>query len=333
MRRFRFPFAYQPKVNLRNTIIYSSIFKQHIFAYLQSKYKCINIDPAFIVDNKKSSISYLTGDRIMSFDNKATNSIYSLNSTQDNYLLLASKLFKTENLITFAPFIKRDAKQTNLDSIINWNINIELSMPINLNINYFTVLSKELFYALGDLTSLPELKKIYKVNDKRIRGMNFHVVDAQKIESSYPTLPLKDAFNHYCSEHRFVIIQNNIKQLKSGKSLEQCIPTAQDKNLSCGLYVYDDTNNKPINLISVYKRPEGLLSKKQLNDSNPLELANELYDQGMFDKTRPTNIAVVINFTNLLFYFLEKIHLAEVVKSVWPDEFIDFVKTEKIEIF
>lgn len=333
MKRFRFPFAYEPKVNLRNTVIYSSIFRQQIFAYLQSKYRCINIDPALIVDNKNSAISYLSGDRIMSFDNKANNSIYSLNSSQDNYLVLASRLFKTENLLTFAPFIHRDAKQTNLDSIIRWNFDMELSMPVNLNVNYFTTLAKELFFGMSELTNSQELRRIYKVNNKKTQGMNFQVVDAQKIESSYPTLPLNDAFNHYCSEHKFVIVQNNIKQLKSGKCLESSIPTAQDKNLSCGLYVYDDTNNKPILLINICKRPDGYLSKKQLNDTNPLELANDLYDHGVFDKTRPTNISVIINFTNLLFYFLDKIHLAEVVKSVWPDEFIDFVKTEKIEIF
>lgn len=333
MKRFKFPFAYEPKVNLKNTIVYSSIFKQHIFDFLKNKYKCINIDPTFIVGNKNSQVSYLFGDRMMSFDNKANNSIYLLNSAQDNYLLLAGKTLKNENFITYAPFIKRDATQTNLDSIINWQIDVELSMPLNLNMNYFTTLARETFYSIANIANNSELKKIHRPDYKKINPKDFDIVSAQKIENSYPTLPLHEAFAHYCSQHKFVIVVGNLRKLKSGKNFEQSIPTAQDNDLSCGLYVYDKVNNKPINLINVCKRPDGITSKKQLSDTNPIELANELYDKNLFIKDRPTNISLVINYTNLLFYFLDKIHLAEVVKSVWPDEFIKFVKTEKIEIY
>lgn len=119
MKRFKFPFAYKPKVSLKQTIIYSDIYKNHIFKHLQNKYKCIYLDPAYIVDNKKSALGYLNGDRVISFDNKENNTIISLNPIQDNYLTIASSIFPTDNLITFAPYIKRDAKQTNLDSIMN----------------------------------------------------------------------------------------------------------------------------------------------------------------------------------------------------------------------
>lgn len=333
MKRFKFPFAYEPKVDLKNTIIYSDIFKQQIFKYLQSKHKCIYIDPAFIVDNKKSALAYLSGDRIMSFDNKENNSIFCLNSAQDNYLVLASNIFKTDNLVTFAPYIKRDAKQTNLDSIMNWEIDAELSIPIGMNITYFTTFIKEVFYDLVNIAYLPELKKIYKVNTKKISPKDFTIIDAQKIESSYPTLSLQEAFKHYCSQHKFVIVQHNIKKLKSGRSLEPSIPTAQDNDLSCGLYVFDEVNQEPLLLIGLVKRPNGTTSKIQLNEINPLEITNDLYDHRLFNKQRPTNISLVINYTNLLFYLLDKIHLAEVVKSVWPDEFIDFVESEKLEIF
>lgn len=333
MRRFNFPFAYEPKVNLKNTIIYSSIFKQKIYSYLETKYKCIILDPTLIVDNKNSALSYQSGDRVLSFDNKANNSIFLFNSTQDNYLELLSNTFKTENFVVFAPNIKRDATQSNLDSVIDWRFNVELSIPVNMNIEYFTTLAKETFYALVNLTYLTELKNICKVNAKKISVSNFYVVDAQKIESSYPTLSLKEAFNHFCSQHKFVIVQNNIKKLKSGQSIEPFVSTAHDDNISCGLYVYDETNEQPVNLINVCKRPDGETAKRQLNDSNPIEITNNLYDNRLFNKKRPCNISLSINYTNFLFYFLDKIHLSEVVKSVWPDDFIDFVNSEKIEIF
>ncbi|MCQ2956641.1 MAG: hypothetical protein MJ233_02030 [Mycoplasmoidaceae bacterium] len=119
MKRFNFPFAYEPKVNLKDTILYSSILKQQIIDYLIDRFKCIPLDPALIVDNKKSSLAYAFGDRIMSFDNKTNNSIFCFNSQQDNYLMLLSSTLKNENILMFAPYIRRDAAQTNLDSIIN----------------------------------------------------------------------------------------------------------------------------------------------------------------------------------------------------------------------
>ncbi|MCQ2956642.1 MAG: hypothetical protein MJ233_02035 [Mycoplasmoidaceae bacterium] len=189
-------------------------------------------------------------------------------------------------------------------------------MPINLNMEYFVTLAKEVFISLIDLGNQPKLSKIHKLNKKKISFSDITVVDAQKIESSYPTLSLREAFDHFCSQNKFVIVKNNIKKLKSGKSLETFVPTAQDTDLSCGLYVYDDINNKAIHLINVCKRPDGYMSNKQLNDNNPLEVTNEIYDEEIFDKQRPTNISLVINFTNLVFYFLDKVHLAEVVKSV-----------------
>ncbi|XQP55432.1 MAG: hypothetical protein ACOQNV_01565 [Mycoplasmoidaceae bacterium] len=333
MKRFKFPFAYEPKVNVKNTIIYSSILKNKIFEYLNNKYKCVYVDPAMVVDNKQSSLAYVNGDRVISFDNKPNNSIFMFNSAQDNYLLLLSNTFKNQHIATFTPFIRRDAKQTNLDSIINWEIAVELSMPINLNIDYFATLIRETYAALTNIANSNDLKSIHVLDKHKSNTVNFAVIDAQKIESLYPTLTLEEAFTHYCSEHKFVIVQNNIKKLRSGKTLSAFIPTAQDSELSCGLYVYDEINNKPIHLINVCKRPEGIVSKNQLLDTNPYEITNELYDSRIFEKDHPTNISLVINFTNLLFFFLDKVHLAEVVKSVWPDEFIDFVNKEKIEIF
>lgn len=333
MKRFKFPFAYEPKVNVKNTMIYSSILKNKIFEYLNNKYKCIYVDPAMVVDNKQSSLAYVNGDRVISFDNKPNNSIFMFNSAQDNYLLLLSNIFKNQHIVTFAPFIRRDAKQTNLDSIINWEIAIELSMPINLNIDYFATLIRETYVALTNIANSNDLKNIHVLDKNKSNAVDFAVIDAQKIESSYPTLSLEEAFTHYCSEHKFVIVQNNIKKLRSGKALSAFIPTAQDSELSCGLYVYDETNNKPIHLINVCKRPDGIVSKNQLLETNPYEITNELYDSKIFEKDHPTNISLVINFTNLLFFFLDKVHLAEVVKSVWPDEFIDFVNKENIEIF
>lgn len=333
MKRFHFPFDYKPKVSLQDTLHYANLLKQKIFNFLQEQYKAIYLDPALIVSNKESSLSYTNLDRYVGFDNKVINMIAAFNNCQDNYLTLASSKFKHKNIFTYCPSIKRDAKLTNTSSMINWMINIELAMPDdNLNIEYFSQFAKDTFAKIATLTQAKDLENIFEVDKKKIKSNQWKTFEAQKLEDGYPTLNLSQSLKHICSAHKFVIVQNNLKRLKSNNSVEQYVATGQDLDCSCGLYVYDFVNDAAINLINICKRPSGQKSFDQLKNINPLELDNQIYDKQLFDQDRPTNMSISINFTNLLFYLLDKVHLAEVVSSIWPDEFIEFIKTEKVDI-
>lgn len=334
MKRYNFPFDYEPKLDIKNTMLYSSTLKQLIFNYYTNKYHVIYVDPALLVTTKNSACGHANNDRTISFDNKVTNTTVSLNNVQDNYLMIQSSVLKNQNLLSYVPFIRRDAKQTNTESVFNWNIVLDLAMPKeNLNIDYFCNGIKTLFGEICNITRNEELKKIFTVQTKKVRPYGFSIITLQKLEDEYPTLSIKEALRHYVAKHNFTIVINNYKKTESNQWLESPVLTAIDFELCCGLYVYDDVNDEAINIINICKRPDGKVSYNQLNAFNPIELTNNLYDERIFDKDRPTNMSVSINFTNLLYYLLDKIHLSEVVASIWPDEFIEFVKKAKIEIF
>lgn len=333
MKRFRFPFDYKPKVSLKDTIAFANLLKQKLFTYFQERYNAISIDPALVVSNRESSLAYTNNDRYVSFDNKANNLISIFNNCQDNYLTLMSQTLRHKNIYSYNPIIKRDAKLTNTSSMITWNMNLELAMPEDsLNIAFFNKFGKELFQVIKGFVQIPRIKSIFEVSRKKINVKEWRVVEAQKIEDSYRSLTLEQGVNHFCSNNLFVIINNNFKRLRSNNSVEDYVSTSQDLNCSCGFYVYDFINDKAINIINIFKRPSGETSHEQLKTTNPIELDEQVYNPKIFDANRPTNMSVNINFTNLIFYLLDKIHLAEVVSSIWPDDFMDFVKTEKIEI-
>ncbi len=333
MKRFNFPFNYKPAVSLKDTLVYANGLKENIFSFFEAQYKTIYLDPALVVPCKNTYLAYENDDRFVSFDNKANNLISAFNNCQDNYFTLAANKFRRRNICTFAPLIRRDAKLTNTSSMVQWIIDLELAMPEdNLNINYFSSFIQDLYKKILSFCEKPSLQKIHNINPKKKAPRSWKILDARKIERSYPTLSLEQSVNHICSNNRLAIVTNNFKKLKSNKSIEQYVPTAHDLDCSCGLYVYDYANDSTINLINICKRPTGKKSFEQLKSSNPIELENEIYDSKLFDKTRLTNMSITINFTNLLYYLLDKIHLAEVVSSVWTDEFMEFVETEKIEI-
>jgi len=334
MKRFNFPIDYKPKVSLHDTLIYSSSLKNAIFGFLYEQYKTIYIDPCLFVSNLQSCLCYTWQDRYVSFDNKINDLIACFNSTQHNFLMLASKLFHNENYATFAPAFNRDAKLTNLSSMLSWMIHVELAMPEeNMNDNYFVKFCQILFDRIAKIVKTNELAKLYEVDEAKFKPVDgFNVAEANKIERNYPTLSLADGFNLYCAKNKFVIVKGVFKPLKTNQSIQPTIPTSYDQDCCCGLYVYDYVNDEPINLINIFKRPDGEKAFTQLNKSNPIELENHVYNDELFDKNRKVNLGITINFSNLLFYLLDKVHLAEVVSSVWSDEFIKFIKEEKIEI-
>jgi len=334
MKRYNFPIDYIPKLSLHNTIIYSTLLKNAIFQSMYEQYKTIYIDPCLFVTNLQSTLCYTSEDRYVSFDNKDNDLIACVNNVQDNYLMVASKLFPNENYITFAPNFKRDAKLNNVSSMLEWVIQVELAMPEdNMNIEYFTKFIQKIFADISELVKQDELAKIYKVDQAKFKPLKkFDIVDAAKIERSYPTVSLHDACRIYCSTNKFVVVTNNFKPLRTNHTIEETSSTAFDQDCTCGLYVYDYINDKYINLINMVKRPSGEKAFTQLNKSNPIELENQVYSDEIFDKNRKTNLGITINFSKLLFYLLDKIHLAEVVASVWPEDFLKFVKSEKIDI-
>lgn len=334
MQRYNFPYNYKPKISLENTYLYSSYFYQHLIHFFTKKYDAHLVVAPNVASFSKNIKSYSKNAREICFDNLNTDQIFLINQNVDTYLLMLSNVFKNKALICLNQTINRDAKLTNVDSMVNVDLYLDIpSLISNQTTKHFSNLILQILTDITQIMSQNELLKIYRTSTFKKNSKKYIYIDAQKIENDYPFFKLERAFDHYCSQNKKnVIVLDSLKQLKSENFFKQPNFVSQNLNASCSLYVFDNNNQKAINLIDITSRPSGQQAKDQLLKYNAVEFDQKMYDQSIFSTSRPQNTSIVIHCSNVLFYFLDKIHLAEVVKSVWTDNFIDFCEINKIKI-
>ena len=334
MQRFNFPYNYKPKVSLEDTYLYSSYFFQHLIQFFIKKYNAQFVIAPSTASFTKNIKSHPKNVREICFDNLTTNQIFLINQNVDTYLMSLSNIFKEVAFVCLNQTINRDAKLNNVDSVVNVDLNLEIpSLVSSQTSKAFSDLILQIYSDIIQVASQNELLKIYHPFAAKKNNKKYVCVTAQKIEDNYPFFDLEKAFDHFCSQaKKNVILVDSIKQLKSEKFFKQPNFVSQNLNASCSLYVFDANNQKAINLIDIVARPTGQQAKDQLLKYNAIEFDQNVYDQDIFSSSRPQNTSIVIHCSNILFYFLDKIHLAEVVKSVWTNDFIEFCKINKIKI-
>ena len=334
MQRYNFPYNYKPKISLEDTYLYSSYFYQYLINFFTKKYDAHLVVAPHATSFSKNIKSYSKNVREICFDNLNTNQIFLINQNVDTYLMSLSNIFKDKALICLNQTINRDAKLTNVDSIVNIDLHLEIpSLISHQTTKHFSNLILQIFADIVQVMCQNELLKIYQISSSKKTNKKYVCVGAQKIENDYPFFKLENAFDHFCSQSKKnVIVLDSLKQLKSENFFKQPNFVSQNLNASCSLYVFDNNSQKAINLIDITSRPSGQQAKDQLLKYNTVEFDQKIYDPGLFSSSRPQNTSIVIHCSNVLFYFLDKIHLAEVVKSVWTDDFIDFCEINKIKI-
>lgn len=334
MQRYNFPYNYKPKLSIEKTYLFASYFYQLLVNFFIKKYNAHFVIAPHVASFSKSIKSNLQNVREICFDNLNTNQIFLINQNVDTYLMSISNVFKESAFVSLNQTINRDAKLTNLDSLVNIDINLEIpSLTSNQTSKNFSELILQIYADVIQTLSQNALLSIYHPPSKKTTK-KYVSVSAQKIENDYPFLNLEKAFDYYCSQNKTknIIVVDSLKQLKSENFFKQPNFVCQNLNASCSLYVFDPINQKAINLIDICARPSAQQSKDQLLKHNLVEFDENVYDPGIFSPTRPQNTSIVIHCSNILFYFLDKIHLAETVKSVWTDDFNIFCKLNKIKI-
>lgn len=318
MERYNFPYNYKPKITLEDTYLYSSYFYQYLIQFFAKKYDAHFVVAPQVASFSKNIRSCQKNAREICFDNLNTNQIFLINQNVDTYLMSLSNIFKDKALICLNQTINRDAKLTNVDSVVNIDLYLEIpSLAFDQTTKHFSNLILQIFADIIQVMSQSELLKIYHTSASKKADKKYAYIEAQKIEDDYPFFELEKAFDHYCSQSKKnVIVLNSLKQLKSENFFKQPNFVSQNLNASCSLYVFDSNNQKAINLIDIAARPTGQQAKDQLLKYSAIEIDQKMYDQDIFSVSRPQNTSIVIHCSNVLFYFLDKIHLAEVVKSV-----------------
>lgn len=334
MKRFLFPSNYKPEIDFLSTIKYMEVYKNQLIKFLQTKFDAISISVPVASSISDSYNLCNHGQRRINFDNKYSHEAFQINSVNDNYFRFLLNDLTKENIKSIISFYcqnKRDSLLTNLDSFCSQVVHVEYNTLLEEhNVekfkNWFIIFWKEIL----SINNSDEVKNIFLAKERIKNEIKF--VNVKTIVDLYPLLPVQKAFQLYCAKYKLVVLTDPNLKMSSGQYFSEGLATCDNFNCTSILYIYSSIHSEPIPIIKIASRPIGQLAKDQL-----LQISPSIYDEGLmnkrlFDKDLIQTLGFTFYFSNLMLINMQKIHLAEVISSIWTKSFEDFIKLENIKV-
>lgn len=174
------------------------------------------------------------------------------------------------------------------------------------------------------------LRELYPIINKKLTT-DITYLNSQELETKFPDLSFDEIVYKMCKEKKAIFIEQIGWELKSGKPFDDRSPEYDDWSLNGDLYVWSDVINKPIELMSMGIRVNKDSLIKQTGWKNDGNYPNDYYKM-IVEKIVPQTIGGGIGQSRLCMFLLEKAHIGEVQSSVWPQETIEKLKKEGIEL-
>ncbi len=290
-------------------------FKFYTLLDFKKYFSLLEFVPQLVTNNN----DFLYKDRIIKFDNINNHEIYQILEYCDLELI---KILHNNNfpygLISFYPSIERDKNNTFIKSVSENKILIlQKLLLINANNDSIIKITNELISLINEI-----VKKIDLHNTSTI-PQKVEIIEFKKIKKIYPTISTNDAINELVSKKKCVLVFN----------LDNTFGHISRKELltfkiNATLYVKSNINNKSIELFNFYICPkiEEILNKFQYNVDfmNNVDLLSEIFNE--FNDL----LGIEINFSRLLLYVLNKIHISEINNSPISKDIEDNFKINKL---
>lgn len=145
-------------------------------------------------------------------------------------------------------------------------------------------------------------------------------ITSQELEDRYPALSPKERETEIVREHKTVFVMQIGGVLKSGRLHDGRAPDYDDWSLNGDLLFWNGILEQPIEISSMGIRVDAAALQKQLairGDEKRLQYA---YHKGIVEETLPLTIGGGIGQSRLCMLLLEKLHIGEVLCSIWPEE-------------
>ena len=290
-------------------------FKFYLLFDLKNYFSLLEFIPQLVIN----SGDFLYKKRIINFDNINNYEIYQLLEFCDLQLI---KTLHNNNLqyglISFYPSIERDKNNTFIKSVSEDKIlMMQKLLLIDANNDSIVKIANELISLINEI-----IKKI-NLHDTSIIPKKIETIEFSKLKKLYPTVSTNDAINELVTKKGCVLIfnlDNNLGHVNRKELLTF-------KN-NATLYVKSDVNNKSIELFNFYICPklEEILNKFQydVDFMNNIDQLNEIFNN------YNDLIGIEINFSRLLLYVLNKMHITEINNSPINEEIQKNFKTNKL---
>lgn len=194
---------------------------------------------------------------------------------------------------------------------------------------------KYLFKTVSNIYSV--IYKIAKISEKKWGFVynlpkSIYKISTKQLEKLYPNRTSKEREYLITKDHRAVFIYQIGWPLKNGLPHDGRAADYDDWKLNGDIILFDDEIDSPIELSSMGIRVNKDSLVKQLKFKNELYKLDNPYCQDIINDKLPLTIGGGIGQSRLCMYYLKKKHIAEVQSSYWPDDIIEKLIKEGVEV-
>ena len=143
---------------------------------------------------------------------------------------------------------------------------------------------------------------------------------SQDLEDQYPALTPKQRETEIVKKHKTVFVMQIGGDLKSGDPHDGRAPDYDDWTLNGDLLFWNEVLAQPIEISSMGVRVDAAALKKQLEIRGNLDRLRFDYHKGIAEGRLPLTIGGGIGQSRMCLLLLEKLHIGEVLCSIWPEE-------------
>ncbi|MCI8360011.1 MAG: aspartate--ammonia ligase [Clostridiales bacterium] len=147
-----------------------------------------------------------------------------------------------------------------------------------------------------------------------------YFVTSQELEDAYPGLTPKEREAAVVKEHKTVFVMQIGGALKSGRLHDGRAPDYDDWSLNGDLLFWNEILEQPIEITSMGVRVDADALRRQLQIRGNEERMQYAYHQGVLRDELPLTVGGGIGQSRLCMLLLEKLHIGEVLCSIWPEE-------------
>lgn len=159
-----------------------------------------------------------------------------------------------------------------------------------------------------------------------------HFVTTQQLEDAYPELTPKQRENAICKKYGAVFLMQIGGKLKSGKRHEGRAPDYDDWKLNGDILFWYEPLQRALEISSMGIRVDAKAMVAQLKETGEEKREALPFHQMILHDELPYTVGGGIGQSRLCMLLLGKAHVGEVQASIWPQEYIEKCKKNKINL-
>ena len=221
-----------------------------------------------------------------------------------------------EGLYTDMNAVRRDDDMDNLHAVLvdQWDWERVIT-PDQRSEAFLKEIVRAIVGVVADTKA--EVQALYPALKEEIRR-EVTFVTSQELEDRYPALSGKQREEAITRECRTVFIMQIGGTLKSGQRHDGRAPDYDDWSLNGDLLFWSDVLDCPVEVSSMGIRVNAESLKAQLSAAGCEDRLKFPYHRGVAEGTLPLTIGGGIGQSRMCLLLLEKLHIGEVLSSVWP---------------